>query len=157
MLETVCFKKVSGFSLIEMMIALAILTFGLLAVGPLLYIAVSSSSLARSKDTVSIAAQSKLEFLSDLYYRNPSAEALAPGSHGPQQTQVVNPVDDKILNRLALTWTVSNIPDPRPGKVLKAKWVRVTATPIQSGGESNIKPTLNKVLNITTILSPKMP
>ena len=85
MLETVYLKKVSGFSLIEMMIAMAILTFGLLAVGPLLYIVTSSASLARSKDTAAVAAQDTLEILSDLYARNPSAEEFLPGIHGPQQ------------------------------------------------------------------------
>ena len=157
MLETVYLKKVSGFSLIEMMIAMAILTFGLLAVGPLLYIVTSSASLARSKDTAAVAAQDTLEILSDLYARIPSAEEFLPGIHGPQQTQVINPADETVLNWFDLTWTVSNVPDPRPGKVLDAKRIRVTVTPIQSGGARNIKPAFNKVLQITTILSPKMP
>jgi prepilin-type N-terminal cleavage/methylation domain-containing protein len=157
MLETVCIKNVPGFSLIEMMIALTILTFGLLAAGPLLYIAASSASLARSKDTAGVAAQDLLEFLSDLYRRNPSAGDLAFGDHGPRQTQIANPADETILNRFDMNWTISNIDDPRPAKVVDAKLVRVTITPIQSDGSKNYKPSFNKVLSVTTILSPKMP
>ena len=71
-----------GFSLIEMMLALIILTFGLLTVGQLLYVVASSSSLARSQGTAAIAAQGVLESLASLYSQNPSAADLAIGAHG---------------------------------------------------------------------------
>jgi prepilin-type N-terminal cleavage/methylation domain-containing protein len=157
MMETVCTKKVPGFSLIEMMMALTILTFGLLAVGPLLHIAAGASSLARSKDAAAVAAQDLLETLSDLYRRNPSADDLSLGDHGPRQTQIMNPTDETILNRFDLNWTITNIYDPRPAKVVDARLIRVTITPIQSSGSRNNRPSLNKVLSVTTILSPKMP
>ncbi len=151
------FKKVPGFSLIEMMIALAILAFGLLAVGPLLYVAASSGSLARSKDGAAVAAQSKLDFLAGLYCQNPAASELTLGDHGPQQAEVTNPVDETLLNRFSLIWTISRVPDPRPSKALNARMVRVTVTPISSGGERNYRAAFNKILNVTTILSPEMP
>ena len=81
MREAACVSA-EGFSLIEIMIALVILTFGLLATAQLIYISVGSGSLARSKQTASIAAQQRMEYLSDLYRLNPDAEDLAPGSHG---------------------------------------------------------------------------
>ncbi len=152
--ESVCSKKIAGFSLVEMMIALAILTFGCLATAPLLYVAASSGSLARSKEAAAVAAQSMLESLADLYRRNPSADDFAPGMHGPLQTQTANPVDGRILNRFDVAWTVSHVPDPRPGKAVNARLVRVTVTPIQSGGKENSRPAFNKILNITSILSP---
>ncbi len=154
--ETVQSNKAQGFSLIELMIAQVILTFGLLAVGPLLYVAASSESLARSKSAAAITAQNKLESLTDLYHRNPSAEDLTLGSHGPQQAQVVNPIDGTVLNRYDVTWVMSAVPDPRPGKVVAGRLVRVTITPIQLAGAGNSNPAFNKILNVTTILSQKV-
>ena len=140
-----------------MMIALTVLAFGLLAVGPLLYIAGSSSSLSRSKDTATVTAQNKLEYLSALYGNSPSAPDLAIGNHGPQQTEVADPSDEAILNRYSLSWTISSVPDPRPQKAVDAKQVCMTVTPIEAGGTKNYRPAFNKVLTVTTILSPEMP
>jgi len=135
------------------MLALIILTFGLLAAGQLLYVAASSSSLARSKGTSTVAAQSVLESLASLYNQNPLAADLALGAHGPRQTVVVNPMDGTVLNRYDVNWIVENVSDPRPGKVLNARRVQATVTPVQIGGAGNIRPGLNKVLNIATIFS----
>ena len=57
--ETI-YPKSNGFSLIEVMVALGILAFGLLATSSLMYTAVRSGSLARSQSTAGIAAQNKL-------------------------------------------------------------------------------------------------
>jgi prepilin-type N-terminal cleavage/methylation domain-containing protein len=153
--DTHLLGREAGFSLIEIMIALIILTFGLLTAGQLLYIAASSSLLARSKGTAALAAQSVLESLDALYDQNPSAPEITPGSHGPRQSVVTNPIDGTVLNRYAVDWVVENVADPRPGKVLNARRVRATVTPVQAGGAGNIRPGLNKILNITTIFSPK--
>ena len=75
--------KDPGFTLIEMMIALLILSIGLLATGQLIFAALSSSSLARSKGNAALAAHYKLEFLGDLCRRNPDAFELSPGNHYP--------------------------------------------------------------------------
>ena len=145
-----------GFSLIEMMLTLVIMTFGLLAIGQLLYVAAGSSSLARSKGTAAIAAQNHLESLRLLYGHNPLAPDLAPGSHGPRQSMVTNPMDGTVLNCYDVNWIVDSVPDPRPGKVPNAVRVRATLSPVQIGGTPNVRPGLNKVLNVTTIFSPKM-
>jgi prepilin-type N-terminal cleavage/methylation domain-containing protein len=144
-----------GFSLIEIMMALAILTFGLLAAGQLIYVSLGSGSLARSKGTAAITAQNKLEYLSDLYRRNPNAPDLALGTHGPQQIQVLNPIDGTILNNYNVAWTLANVVDPRPDKALDARLVSVTITPIQSDGSVNMRPFLNKAVTVTTIFSLK--
>jgi len=146
-----------GFSLIEIMIALVILTFGLLATAQLIYISVGSGSLARSKQTASIAAQQRMEYLSDLYRLNPDAEDLAPGSHGPQEDIVENPVDGKILNRYRVSWSSAGVADPRPGKAPRARLVSATIVPIRPDGSVNLKPALNKTLTFSTIVSLKMP
>jgi prepilin-type N-terminal cleavage/methylation domain-containing protein len=146
----------NGFSLLEIMIALAILSFGLLAAGPLLYRALSSDSLTRSKGTAAISAQNKLEYLADLYLRNPSAGELMLGSHGPEQSQTANPADGTILNRYDIDWTVSLVPDPRPGKTVHARLVSVRITPIQLQGAENSRPAFNKILCVSTVFSTDM-
>jgi prepilin-type N-terminal cleavage/methylation domain-containing protein len=151
----VCSPGRQGFSLIEMMLALVIMTFGLLTAGQLLYVAAGSSSLARSKGTAALAAQSLLESLNVLYGKNPLAAELAPGNHGPRQSVVANPVDGTVLNRYDVTWVVDNVSDPRPGKVPKALRVRATVTPVQTGGAENIRPGFNKALNVATVFSSK--
>ena len=138
------------------MIALVILTFGLLATTPLIYTAVRSDSLARSQSTAAIVAQNRLEVLADLYLRNPSADDLIFGSHGTDQVQVVNPNDGSILNRYDVNWMISQVPDPRPGRMLDAKLVRVTVAPIRLDGTENSRPGFNKILNLSTIFSPGM-
>ena len=150
----VCSDGRQGFSLIEMMLALIILTLGLLTVGQLLYVAASSSSLARSKGTAAVAAQGVLESLASLYSQNPLAADLALGAHGPRQTVVVNPMDGTVLNRYDVNWIVENVSDPRPGKALNARRVLATVTPVHIGGAKNIRPGLNKILNVATIFSP---
>jgi prepilin-type N-terminal cleavage/methylation domain-containing protein len=150
----VYFDEGQGFSLVEMMLALFILTFGLLATGQLLYVAASSSSLARSKGTAVLAAQSVLESLDALYRQDPSAADLVPGDHGPRQTVVTNPVDGTVLNSYAVNWAVEIVSDPRPGKVLSARLVRATVTPVQIGGAPNARNGFNKILNVTTIFNP---
>ncbi len=144
-----------GFTLVEMIISLLVLSSGLLAVGQMLFVAASSGSFSRSKGSAAIVAQDRLESLADLYRRDPSSEDLSPGSHGPQQIEILNPADGTTLNRYNILWNVEPVPDPRPGKVVDAKLVRVTIAPALPGGGSNSKPGLNKTVNVSTILSPR--
>ena len=150
-----CSNEERGFTLIEIMIALTLLAFGLLATGQLLFVAAGSGSLARSKSTAGIAAQNMLESLGAAYRQNPLASDLTVGTHGPVRTQVANPTDGSTLNLFAVSWTVNGVPDPRPGKVMKAREVRVTVIPIKDDGANNSRVGLNKILNVTTIFSPK--
>ena len=153
----VCSDNIQGFSLIEIMMAIFILTFGLLAAGQLIFVSIGSGSLARSKGTAAVTAQNKLEDLAELYRRDPNAADLALGSHGPEQTQVVNPINGVTLNRYNVEWTLAEIADPRPGKVPDGRLVNITVTPIHSGGSANRQPLLNKILNVSTVLSPGTP
>ena len=144
-----------GFTIIEMLISLAILTFGLLAAGQLMFLAMSAESLARSKGTASLAAQDRLEALADLYRRNSAAAELTPGDHGPIQVHVLNPRTNHEINRYDVAWNVAAVPDPR-GRVLRGRLVRVTVTPVNMAGATNIRPSLNKVIDMTTIFSPRV-
>jgi hypothetical protein len=132
-----------------------ILTFGLLAAGQLMFVAASGTTLARSKGAAAVVAQNKLDFLADAYRQNPDGADLTLGSHGPEQVQVLNPNDSTVANRFNVAWTVSTVPDPRVGKVLKAKQVTVTVTPITSTDAINMRTSLNKVLIVTAIFSPR--
>lgn len=141
-----------GFSLVEMMVALLVLSTGLLAVGQMLFVAAASGSLSRSKASAVVAAQDRLESLASLYRQDPSSADLAPGSHGPQQIEITNPGDGTALNRYSVQWNVEPVPDPRPGKSLGAKLVRVTIAPVSAGGDPNSQPGMNKIVNVSTIL-----
>jgi prepilin-type N-terminal cleavage/methylation domain-containing protein len=152
----VCLIKEQGFSLVEIMIALCIMSFGLLAAGQLLYVAAGSTSLARSKSTAALAAQNVMESLEALYRQNPSATDIAIGRHGPRNIEVANPTDGTVLNRFHVSWVVENVPDLRPGKVLNARLVRAMVTPVQSAGSENNQPGLNKTLNVSTLFSQKI-
>ena len=152
-----CLNKSQGFSLLEVMIALMLLTSGLLAAGQLIYAATASGSLARSKFAAAVAAQDKLELLSALYAQNPFADELTIGDHGPQQVIITNPVDGNALNIFNIYWNISEISDPRPGSKINARAARVMAIPIHSGGAENKQARLNKIVSISSIFSPKVP
>ena len=140
-----------GFSLVESLIAILILALGLMFVGPMIFDAITSTTLARSKDTGALAATNQLETLERLYRANPNDANLTLGTHGPVQVEIVNPNDNSKLNRYSVSWTVASVPDPRAGKTLRAVQVRATVTPIGAGTAENIKVRQNKIINITTI------
>jgi prepilin-type N-terminal cleavage/methylation domain-containing protein len=145
-----------GFTLVEMLIAMFILTFGLLAAGQMMYAALGSTSLARSKGNAAVVAQDRLESLADLYRQNPGATDLTNGAHGPIQVEVLNPGNGQPLNRFNVGWNVATVPDPRPGRVLNARQVTVTVTPIGQGTTVNSRILLNKVVNVTAIFSARV-
>jgi prepilin-type N-terminal cleavage/methylation domain-containing protein len=143
----------AGFTLVEMLIAMTIMTLGLLAAGQMMYSAMASASLARSKGSAAIVAQDKLEFLADLYRQNSAAGDLTAGNHGPEQVALRNPINNRMLNRFNVTWTVATVPDPR-GVVLKARQVTVTVTPIRTDSTTeNVRNGQNKVVNVSAIFS----
>ena len=149
-----CFKGSAGFSLIEISIALFLLAFGLLAAGQMLFVATASNSLARSIGTAAVEAQSRMESLAAAYRHDPAATDLSPGSHGPFYTRVENPNNRTVLNRYETVWSVSTVPDPRPGKLMDTKLVTVTISPVLADGVHNRKPLLNKSFSLATILTP---
>jgi type II secretory pathway pseudopilin PulG len=142
-----------GFGLVESLIAILLLALGLMFVGPMIFDAISSTTLARSKDTGALAATNQLETLERLYRANQNDANLTAGDHGPVQVEIVNPVDNSKLNRYSVSWTVVN-PVMVNGNALHAVQVTATVTPIASTGTAeNRKVRQNKVINITTIFS----
>jgi prepilin-type N-terminal cleavage/methylation domain-containing protein len=145
-----------GFSLVEVLMATALTTVGLLAALQLLYMSMSASSLARSKGTAAVSAMNRLESLSDSYARDPFNGEVLPGNHGPDEIQIINTDNGDVLNRFQVTWTGDDVADPRPGKTPDARRIRVTVTPSLAGGALNYQPGFNKILNVTTVFSPEM-
>jgi prepilin-type N-terminal cleavage/methylation domain-containing protein len=143
----------TGFTLIEMLVALIILSFGLLAGGQLTCLALKSRTLARSKALAAIAAQSKIEFLSDRYQADPDNPEVQNGAHGREVVTVMDPGVNTDLNRFAISWELTYVEDPRPGKVLRARKIAVTVTPIGMGDEVNLKAWQNKAVSVTSVFS----
>jgi Tfp pilus assembly protein PilV len=138
--------------LIETMIAVCVLCFGLLAAGQMLFVAAGSASLARSQEIAALVAQSKLGALGELFDRDPGAADLREGNHGPDHFEAVDPAANRIMNRFGVTWVVAPLEDPRPGKRLKARRVVVTVTPVDGGGRENFRPLFNKSVTMETVV-----
>jgi len=142
-----------GFTLVEILVSLSVLTFGLLAAAQVVHVALTSTTLARSKSAAAVAAQSRLELLSDLFGRNPEAEELANGSHGPVAVEVASPADGRVLNRFSVGWSVTAVADPRPGRSINAKQVTVTVTPVDEALVPLPRALLSKVVTMSTVFS----
>lgn len=147
-----CHDNAEGFSLVESLMAVLILTLGFMFVGPMMVNSIGSTTLARSKSTAGLAAAQILDSLALKYRANAGDADLAVGAHGPTQVQIANPADTNIVNRYNVAWTVSSV--VTSGKILKAVQVTATATPIGSTGTStNNKVGQNKIISIATIFS----
>jgi Tfp pilus assembly protein PilV len=142
-----------GFSLVEALMAILILSVGFMFMGQVMVGSIGSTILARSKGTAGLAATDKLEALAQKYRANPGDADFTLGSHGPEQVEILNPNDSRKLNRYNVGWMVSPVSDPRSGVTLRAAQVTVTVTPIGSGIAANNKVGQNKVINVTTIFS----
>ena len=142
----------AGFTLVETLIALIVLTFGLLAAGQLIFAAMGSASLSRSKGNAAAAAQGKLAVLADAFARDPKCAELTLGMHGPEHLEVMDRTSGRVLNRFGISWDVSEVPDPRPGKVIKARQVLITVSPVDDAGNPHFVPSLNKAVMIASVL-----
>jgi len=145
-----------GFSLVEVLFGLSLAAFGMLAMGQLFFSTASSLNLARSKETAVLAARNKLEYLSDLYFQNSLHADLAPGSHGPEEVPVINPIDDSVLDLFRITWSIGSIVDPRPDNAPVAIEVKVAAKPIRNDGTEINSPYFNRTVQLTAILGPQI-
>ena len=152
--KSVCLEHDDGFSLVEMMIAIFILTIGLLSVAQLLTMTIGLDALARSKSAAALAAQNEFERLSDLYRRNPAAEELTIGTHQADElTEIRNPLTQNVLNRYKITWQVSGLPDPRPEIDPPGRIISVRATPMLTESMENTRPFQRKIVTINAVIA----
>ena len=143
-----------GFSLIEVLVAVFILTLGLLSAAQLLTMALGLDALARSKNTAMLAAQNELERLADLYRRNPAAEELTIGTHQAEElTEIRNPLNQTVLNRYKITWLVSGIPDPRQGVDPQGRIISIRATPMLTESMENTGSLKNKTITLNAVIA----
>ncbi len=105
-------SKESGFTLIESMIALAVLAITLLGLGQLVSTAVRQNASTRFETMGVLIAQEKLEALRGEYNRELEAETgssdLTAGSHGPETTIMEAPTGSSMGDsEFEVSWTVT--------------------------------------------------
>ena len=152
--KSFCLEQTDGFSLVELMIAFFILTLGLLSAAQLLTITIKLDALARSKNTAALAAQNKIDHLSDLYRRNPAAAEFTIGAHHAEElVEIRNPLNQKVQNRYKITWFVGDITDPRPGMDLPGRIISVQATPMLTENVENTSSFQNKKTTLSAVIA----
>ena len=137
-------SKDSGFTLIESMIALAVLAITLLGLGQLVSTAVRQNASTRFETMGVLIAQEKLEALRGEYNRELESETgssdLTAGSHGPETLIMEAPAGSRMGDsEFEVSWTVI-IAGPQ-------KTVNVTVEP-------QVSNQLITDLNMTTIFVP---
>ncbi len=104
-------SKDSGFTLIESMIALAVMAITLLGLGQLVSTAVRQNASTRFETMGVLIAQEKLEALRGEYNRELESETgssdLTAGSHGPETLIMEAPVGSRMGDsEFEVSWTV---------------------------------------------------
>ncbi len=104
-------SKDSGFTLIESMIALAVLAITLLGLGQLVSTAVRQNASTRFETMGVLIAQQKLEALRGEYNRELESETgssdLTAGSHGPETLIMEAPAGSSMgESEFEVSWTV---------------------------------------------------
>jgi Tfp pilus assembly protein PilV len=146
MAKTQDFRSSSGFSLLEAMIALFILTISLLALAQLMIVSLDKTQFS-SYDTKAInLAQAKVEELRNLFGWQISsgqvAADLTPGSHGPEEVTIQPPTATLQGQRsFQVSWQVTDLPSGR-------KSVAISVAPMTTN------PRQNETLTLTTDFAP---
>ncbi|MCZ6768835.1 MAG: prepilin-type N-terminal cleavage/methylation domain-containing protein [Acidobacteria bacterium] len=133
-----------GFTIVENMLAVAVLAISVLALGQLMSVAVRQNAFTRVETMSNAIAQEKLETLRAAYNKELETETasddLTAGSHGPQMMTMEAPTESSMGDSdFQVSWTVT-IAGTR-------KTVDVTVEP-QDSNE------LNSDLHLTTIFVP---
>ncbi len=133
-----------GFTIVENMLAVAVLAISVLALGQLMSVAIRQNAFTRVETMSTAIAQEKLETLRAVYNRELETETasddLTAGSHGPQTMTMEAPIESSMGDsEFQVSWTVT-IAGTR-------KTVDVTVEP-QVANE------LNSDLHLTTIFVP---
>ena len=138
-------RKDSGFNLLELMIALAVLAIALIGMAQLLAIAIQQNSFSRYNSVGVELARGKLEELKATYNlemtSGQSASDMSVGSHGPE----VVVLDGS--RAFALTWNVTDLGGGQRG----------VSVAVRPNGVSNPEasiPTRGKTITMTGVLTP---
>jgi len=126
-------SKESGFTLVEVMMAIAIFSIGILAVWALQHISTRSNTTARNLTIATVCASDQLERLMKL----PSTHAnLTAGTHTPSQTT------DALDNNFN-----GSVDEPGENGPLRVSWVVTDNTPILRSKEITVTVTWNNQLH----------
>jgi Tfp pilus assembly protein PilV len=134
-----------GIGLLDSMIALVVLSIGLLALVQLMGTALNQSAFTQNNTMATALVQEKIEELRTVYTREletqSSSADLTDGSHGPQTVTLSSPNDSNMGDRLfRVSWNV-NISG-------KQKTVTGTVEPVVNNARQS------ETLVFTTVFSP---
>jgi prepilin-type N-terminal cleavage/methylation domain-containing protein len=126
-------SRESGFTLVEVMMAIAIFSIGILAVWALQHISTKNNTTARNLTIATVCSSDQLERLMKL----PSTHAnLTAGTHTPSQT---TDVIDNNFN--------GSVDEPGESGLLRVSWVVTDNTPIIRSKEITVTVTWNNQLH----------
>lgn len=126
-------SRESGFTLVEVMMAIAIFSIGILAVWALQHISTKNNTTARNLTIATVCASDQLERLMKL----PSTHAnLTAGTHTPSQTADV--IDNNFNG---------SVDEPGESGHLRVSWVVTDNTPIIRSKEITVTVTWNNQLH----------
>ena len=135
-----------GFSVVELLVAVAVLSVGLLGLAQLIGVALQQNDFARYNTTAIEVAQGKLEELRALYNwqvaSGGSSADLSDGDHGPVTVVLAADSQNYGSRSMSVAWTVSS-----PTTVRKDIVIRVTPT-------GNSAANVSKPVVINTSLTP---
>lgn len=133
------YRRSDGVTLVETLIAAAILVFGLLAIAQLLGVSVRGHQLARNSEEAARLVVAKIEQLEKLDFAADAAIQITPGGTASLDNNVANYFDSPTTG-FTRRWSVS------AGPTAKTRVVTVRMTP--SSGSRNI----TKPVTITTVV-----
>ncbi len=133
-----------GFTIVENMLAVAVLAIAVLALGQLMSVAVRQNAFTRVETMSSSLAQEKLETLRAVYHQELETETASPdlteGPHGPETRTMEAPAESNMGDsEFRVSWTVT---------------IAGTTKTVDVTVEPQVSDELNTDLHLTTILVP---
>jgi prepilin-type N-terminal cleavage/methylation domain-containing protein len=114
--------KNNGFSLIELLIAMAILSLGMLAAASMQYSAIRNNTNGNIYTQANMLAKTRLESLKNLDIESPD---LAAGTYGDPTSIDENEQPGGIYNR---SWTITNLGTLSRHITVTVQWARLGQT-----------------------------
>lgn len=147
----------AGFTLVEVLVAIVILVFGLMAVTNLLLVAASSNSVAKQGTSAAAAASAQMEALKATPFVTLAATATAPG--GDLDTIACpsancNVLDVPGVGQIMTRWFVETLPGRAQGLMIR---VRSEGTGALAGARSRAEYTSVRACTNVTTACPEPP